>query len=143
DVVHPRESVIERDARLTAALKGAGVAAGDAVAVLARNDFVLIEANLALRRLDAYLVPINWHWRLQEVGFVLNNSGARILIGHSDLLSGVEAAIPADTRIVRVPPPAHGNPAAPALERQALDYDAWLHSHVPSKLEGCGLGSSM
>lgn len=77
---------------------------GDVVALLLRNDFAFFIASFAARRIGAVVTPINWHATAAEIDYVLRDSGAKVLIGHEDLLSVLPAsATPA--RIVSVPTP--------------------------------------
>src|SRR5213592_921414 len=82
-----------------------GIAAGDGVAVLLRNDPVFLEASLGTVALGATPVPINWHWHAEEVGYLLRDSGARALVVHDDLYPGVAAAVPDDVAVIGVPTP--------------------------------------
>ena len=54
----PREAILERAARAAAGLAELGVGAGDAIAVVLRNDFPFFEASYAAQRLGAYSVPV-------------------------------------------------------------------------------------
>ena len=133
DRVRTRAEVLDRAARLAGAMAAAGVVAGDAVALLLRNDFPVLEANLAVRRLDAYGVPINWHWHASEIGYVLRDCAPRVLIGHADLLEAIRDAIPDRLPVVAV------NTAGPDW----ADYESWIAAHEPYGGLGNGLGSSM
>ncbi|MBO9376151.1 AMP-binding protein [Sphingomonas histidinilytica] len=134
DRIRTRDEEVERGARLAAAMHAAGVGAGDAVALLLRNDFAVLEANLAVRRLDAYGVPVNWHWHADEIGYVLRDCAPRLLIGHHDLLEAIEDRIPAGLTVVAI----GGDPS-----RGWIDYDDWIASHESHSGAGTGLGSSM
>ena len=130
--VRGQAELLDRVARLASAMAAAGVGAGDAVALLLRNDFAVLEANLAVRRLDAYGVPINWHWRGAEIGYVLRDATPRLLIGHADLLDGIRSEIPDHMPVIAV----GGKSDWP-------DYDDWIGAHEPYAGNGNGLGSSM
>ena len=132
DRVRGRAELLDRAARLASAMAAAGVVAGDAVALLLRNDFAVLEANLAVRRLDAYGVPINWHWHGAEIGYVLRDATPRLLIGHADLLEGIRNEIPDHLPVIAV----GGKGNWP-------DYDDWIGAHQPHAGKGNGLGSSM
>ena len=57
-----------------------GVGAGDRVALLLRNSIEFLEASIATVPLGASAVPINWHWRGEEIAHVLarqRREGAR------------------------------------------------------------------
>lgn len=139
DRVRGRTELLDRAARLASAMAQAGVGPGDAVALLLRNDFPVLEANLAVRRLDAYGVPINWHWHGAEIGYVLRDAAPRLLIGHADLLDGISAEIPEGLCVVAVDGPGTGSGRAQGWQ----DYDGWIAAHQPYAGNGNGLGSSM
>jgi len=62
-----------------------GVCADDTIAVLLRNDMVYMEVVEACRYLGAYYVTLNWHGTAPEIIDILDDSGAKLIIGHSDL----------------------------------------------------------
>src|SRR5690348_6111132 len=105
------ESFLARDALLARAAQAAGgfaalgVGAGDAVALLLRNDLPFFEASFAAAHLGAYAVPFNWHATAHEVAYLLGDCGARVLVGHADLLERVRAAIPGDVAVFAVETP--------------------------------------
>src|ERR1700760_1852162 len=86
--------VADRAARIAGGLHSLGVRRGDSVCVLMRNDIAFIEAAYAAMRLGAYGVPVNWHFKPEEINYVLEDSGTSVLIGHADLLPQLRAAIP-------------------------------------------------
>src|SRR3977135_2789015 len=78
--------VADPAARFAGGLSRLGVKQGDSVCILMRNDISFIEAAYAAMRLGAYAVPVNWHFRPEEINYVLTDSGTSVLIGHADLL---------------------------------------------------------
>src|SRR5665213_76201 len=78
--------VADRAARIAGGLQRLGIKPGDSVCILMRNDIAFLEAAYAAMRLGAYAVPINWHFKPEEVRYVLKDSGTAVLIGHADLL---------------------------------------------------------
>jgi fatty-acyl-CoA synthase len=74
-----------------AALQQAGIAAGDRVAVLARNGLLPLEAHYAVPLIGAVLVTLNIRLQGGELATILNHSGARILLGDADLLAPLQA----------------------------------------------------
>src|SRR5262245_43874593 len=88
------DEVAERAERIASGLKSLGVAQGDSVCMLLRNDIAFIEAAYAAMRLGAYGVPINWHFKPEEINYVLKDSGTRVLIAHAHMLHGLREAIP-------------------------------------------------
>jgi long-chain acyl-CoA synthetase len=91
--------------RIAGGLQGLGVRQGDSVCILMRNDIAFIEAAYAAMRLGAYAVPVNWHFKPEEISYVLSDSGARVLIGHADLLHELREVIPAGVIVLSAPTP--------------------------------------
>ncbi|MBL0421868.1 AMP-binding protein [Ramlibacter sp. AW1] len=96
----------ERGARLAGALRERGAQEDCAVAILMRNDICFLEAMIATSLLGAYPVPINWHQAGDEVGYILRDSAARILLAHADLHARVRGDIPAEVGVIVSPTPA-------------------------------------
>jgi len=71
-----------------------GIREGDVVAIMLRNSPAFIEAMLACRQLGAYYCPINWHFKADEAGFILRDSGAKALVVHADLVPQVQTGLP-------------------------------------------------
>ena len=125
--------VLERRVALGAkALHAAGVEAGQSVALLLRNDFAFIEASVAAQTIGAHATPINWHGTPDEIGYILRDCGAPVLIGHDDLLANIGSAVPAGVAVLAVATPpevaaAYGVPEGPSLAGRR-DWDAWLEA---------------
>jgi fatty-acyl-CoA synthase len=68
-----------RVSRLAGALRQAGVEPGDRVAFLSTNCHRLLEAYYGVLEAGAVLLPLNIRLSAQELAFILNDSGARIL----------------------------------------------------------------
>ena len=62
---------------------------GDSVALFLRNDFPFLIASHAAIRLGVYAVPVNWHFKADEVAYMLGDCGARVLVVHADLWSQI------------------------------------------------------
>src|SRR6202795_5404177 len=97
--------VADRADRIAGGFERLGVKQGDSVCILMRNDTAFIEAAYGAMRLGAYAVPINWHFRPEEINYVLKDSGTHVLIGHADMLHPLRDAIPADVTVLSVPTP--------------------------------------
>jgi len=78
-----------RVSRLAGALKKAGVEAGDRVAFLTTNCHRLLEAYYGVIEAGAVLLPLNIRLAPQELAFVLNDSGARVLFYQKRFLAVV------------------------------------------------------
>ena len=79
-----------RAAQVAGGLRLLGVGPGAPVAVIARNGLVRLEVAMAWARLGTSVVPLNWHWKADEVRYVLHDSGAKALVGHADLLAALK-----------------------------------------------------
>ena len=124
--------VANRAARMAGGFEKLGVGQGDSVCILMRNDIAFIEAAYAAMRLGAYGVPINWHFKPDEINYVLNDSGTSVLIGHADMLHALRGAIPSGVTVLSVPTPPEilGNykidPDHLATPDFAVDLESWL-----------------
>ena len=99
------DALMERAACAATGLGEIGVGAGDAIAVVLRNDFAFFEASYAAQRLGAYSVPVNWHGKTPEMAYVLNDCGAKAVVAHADLLPEVMPAMPPEVPLFVVPTP--------------------------------------
>ncbi|GIJ08938.1 AMP-binding protein [Micromonospora andamanensis] len=72
-------------------LRGHGVAAGDAVAVMAGNRRETFEMVLAGLHAGMTVVPVNWHLTAAEVAYILTDAGCRLLV-----VDAQRAAVAAD-----------------------------------------------
>ncbi|MDG1906620.1 MAG: AMP-binding protein [Arenicella sp.] len=68
-------------------LNQTGVARGDTIALLLRNDFQYFILSEAGRYLGAGITPVNWHLTPSEVDYILKDCAASVLVVHSDLYS--------------------------------------------------------
>ena len=85
----------EEVGRLAGALERAGVAAGDRVAVLLPNSPIHLAAHFAAPLLTAPLVSINTRLSAAEVGYILEHSGAKVLLVDPELVVPLDDAIAA------------------------------------------------
>ena len=69
-----------RAARLAGAIEGLGVQAGGRVAVLASNSHLMLEAHYGVPLARAVLVAMNLRLSAGELGYILDHSGAGVLI---------------------------------------------------------------
>jgi long-chain acyl-CoA synthetase len=131
------DEVAARAARIAGGLDRLGVRPGDCVCVLMRNDIAFIEAAYAVMMLGAYAVPVNWHFKPEEVGYILADSAARVLIGHDDLLAPLGGTVPEGVTVLSVPPPPEIlssyriDPALLRTPNGAHDLEAWLGQQQP------------
>ena len=101
------EAFFGRYVRAATALRHGGLAQGEVIAVMLRNEPVMLELMLATRWLGARWCPINWHFKAAEVRHILVDSQAKMLVVHADLLEQISGSIPEGVRVFVVTPHAH------------------------------------
>jgi long-chain acyl-CoA synthetase len=147
-----RHDLLVRAARCASALESLGVGRFDAVAILMRNDIAFVEATLAAGMLGAYAVPVNWHFREAEASYVLSDSKAKVLVGHTDLLAALEGAVPLDMAVRQVPTPpeiaaAYGIPDEAcrpvAGHPDWEEWEPWAASFPPKERDPANRPASM
>jgi long-chain acyl-CoA synthetase len=129
------DEIQARTLRGVSVLAAAGVGEGDRVAVMLRNDFPFIEASYAAQVLGAIAVPVNWHYGEDEAGYILRDSGAKVLVVHADLIDQLGDAIPVGTVVLVVATPqevaaAYGLAPAP-VPPHATGWDEALAGAEP------------
>ncbi|MDH6697816.1 acyl-CoA synthetase [Streptomyces sp. MAA16] len=89
--------------RLVHGLRAAGLGRGDAFAVVLPNGPEFFAAYLAASQAGLYLVPVNHHFVGPEIGWIVADSGAKVLIAHERFAEAArqaadEAGLPASHR---------------------------------------------
>jgi long-chain acyl-CoA synthetase len=124
-------------ARVAGGLQRLGVQEGDTVALMCRNEPALLVAMLAARTAGAYFCAINWHFKADEAGFILADSGSKALFADRDLLAriapGIPAAIPPSARIAIRPDASvrdayRLDDASLTLPPACMPWEEWLPS---------------
>ncbi|MBL8557355.1 MAG: AMP-binding protein [Hyphomonadaceae bacterium] len=127
----------ERAARAASGLKSLGVRPGDLVALYLRNDLPFFEASAACGLVGAYPTPVNWHYAGDEARYLFENSGAKVVVIHADLLAPIRETIPPGVAmlVVETPPEiraAYGvTPEAGAVPPGAVQWNNWLEGFAP------------
>jgi len=128
--------------RIASGLLALGVKAGDCIAILMRNDIAFIEASFAAQLVGAYAVPINWHFKVEEIAYILADCSAKVLFGHADLLAPIAGGLPPGLALIAVATPpevatAYGIAPLPATAVPGgLDYEGWLGAEPPYRGPG-------
>src|SRR5581483_2048051 len=141
--------LLENVSRAAAGLSSRGIGAEDTVAIMLRNDFPFFEASMAASAVGAHAVPINWHFQAEETGYILRDSGAKVLVVHADLLAQIEAGIPAGVQTFIVPTPpeiqaAYGIlPEQCATPRNLPEWGDWIGRFEPREMGAPPPPSSM
>lgn len=113
---------------LAGMLHARGVGRGTIVALLMKNSSSFIELAVAISRVGAVLLPINYRLALDEVNYILNHAGASLLFADEEFASlsaGFANTVLLDDAAQRdsgklVP---KGTAAAPALDPPATPDD--------------------
>lgn len=88
----------ENICRAARALRSRGLAAGDAVAVVLSNRAEFAEVVHACLRAGLRYTPINWHLTADEIAYIVDDCGAKALVGDAafgDVLERAAADCPA------------------------------------------------
>ena len=107
----------ERISRLSNALIDMGIKPGDRVAVIESNSHYLLEALYGVMYIGAVLVTINVRLFPSEISYILNDSGAKVLIVHEEyfpLIEGFKDELKYVERIImisdkKIPKPFEGD----------------------------------
>lgn len=102
-ILHPTGTVVTfgeleaRANRLAHYFRQQGLQEGDVVAILMENNEHIHAVMWAARRSGLYYVPINTHLTAAEAAYIIDNSGAKAIVGSAvlkDVLSGLEKELP-------------------------------------------------
>ena len=140
DLTYTYAEFADRVNRLAGALKRVGVGRGDRVAFLVPNTPPMLEGHYAPLRLGAVLVAINIRLSHQEIEYILNHSGAKVLVFDSEFADTVRALsgkVPAISTFVQVV-----DTAPKADDILSTEYDEFLESS-PAGDHGQPLGSEL
>ncbi|MGD9958093.1 acyl--CoA ligase family protein [Nocardioides sp.] len=100
--------------RLVTALARSGVEPGDRVAALCANSHVMLELHQAVPARGAVLVSINVRLAVEEMRYIVEHSGARLLVATAEFAAqAAELAALAGVRVV-------------VAGGDADDYESWL-----------------
>lgn len=120
----PGAVIEDRAQRLAGGLARLGVEEGDVIAVMLRNCPEFIDAIMACQTAGCFYCPINWHFKASETAYLLNDSGAKVLVIQADLLDTIAAAIPEHLTVLVVG-------AEDTAKAATLDYENWLTQQTP------------
>ena len=113
-----------------------GIGDGDSFALMLRNDFPFLEATFAASLIGAYSVPINWHYKERETTYIIEDSEAKALLIHADLLRNLQKNLLQNLKHFVVPPPPEIQLAYPASDtgfqpsKNILDWDSWREAQA-------------
>jgi long-chain acyl-CoA synthetase len=120
--------VHDRAARIAGGLGSLGLRPGDNAALVLRNSVEFIELTLGIGRAGISPVPVNWHWRGEELGYLLRDCGSKAVFANSEFAPVVADAAPAGVTVIEVTPPGAGAATAGRPE-----LEAWLAGQRPAE----------
>lgn len=88
--------------RVGNALRAGGVEKGDRVALLLPNRLESIASFYAIMKIGAVINPLNPLFRGREIKYILNNSGAKVLVTTADQMKTIEEVRPELPSLERV-----------------------------------------
>jgi long-chain acyl-CoA synthetase len=130
-------ALMERAARAASGLASVGVRRGDTVALYLRNDLPFFEASFAAGLIGAYPTPVNWHYTEDEARYLFENSGAKAVVIHADLIEPIRAAFPPalPVLVVRTPEEVAGAYGIAeglwSVPDGMIDWSRWLEGFEP------------
>jgi len=117
-----------------------GCESGDRIAIMGFNAIEGFEIGNGLRRVGMVVVPVNYRLRGPEIAYVLNDSGAKVVVAGPDHVDVMTSALPE----------VKGDPKLVAIGEHVpdgwLSYRALMDTSVdtqPSGAIGDGLAASM
>ena len=119
--------------RSAAALRAAGVREGDVVAMMVRNSPLALELTLAARWIGAYWCPVNWHFKAEELDYILADSQATVFIADAAILASLNDlnGLSSLSRLVGEEGNPDGTGSADATNTPALKIFAAHHTALP------------
>ncbi|MGH3952807.1 MAG: AMP-binding protein [Mycobacterium sp.] len=133
-VERTHDQLAQRAARVCTGLLTLGVSAGDNVALVLANSVEFLEISAGISAAGANPVPVNWHWKSEEIGYLLENCSSRVVLVHSDFISTVAAAAGPGLELIEV-----ASDVAP-LSGICREYEAWLAGSKPDPDAGEATG---
>ncbi len=124
--------------RLINGLRALGLGAGDLLCIYAGNCREYYEIMAAASHAGILFVPVNWHFTAEELAYVIDNSGSKVLIAGREFTDVAAAAVARNE--------------TPTLEKCLTmggaaagfdDYEAFVDGAPDSEPEGQVLGGPM
>jgi fatty-acyl-CoA synthase len=92
----------ERSDRLAFSLRALGLRHLDRVAIIAPNTPAMLEAHFGVPMAGLVLVPINIRLNTDEIGYILQHSGAKVLLVDQEFESAVKPLDLTAMRVIRI-----------------------------------------
>lgn len=75
---------------LAARMRAAGLRAGEHIAILLENRAEMLIVAWAAHRLGLYYTPVNWHLQAEEIAYIVDDCGARLLFASPQLAARLD-----------------------------------------------------
>lgn len=120
--------------RLAQGLKSMGVGPGDRVAILCWNIPAMLEAHFGVPLLKALLVAVNTRLGAEEILYILEHSGSRVLLVDTELaavLAPIEDRLPRGMQLVTIVDENLESPPSSPFRQETADYEDLLAAASP------------
>ena len=137
DQFFPRNQILLNAARGATGLDSLGVGRDDTVALMLRNDVAYLDATMAIRIVGAMPVPINWHLRGDELKYILEDSGAKVLVIHSDIYHDLAKYVPESVHVAEVETPDllidtyQLDRSTSGVHNGSINWNTWIAEQTP------------
>ena len=98
-------ALIRRALKVASGFQQMGLTVNDSVAGLLRNDVAFFDLLEGTALAGVRYTPINWHLTSSEIAYILNDSDAKVLVAHEDLLNNIDSSINSDIQVLVVKTP--------------------------------------
>src|SRR6185437_15585212 len=113
--------------RLAHALRASGLQPGDRVAYMCPNIPEMLVANFGVPLAGAVLVPINTRLSAEEVRYICDHSGAKMLVADTEYLTALAPGLDSLRTVVEIVAIADPlGPAPPDAVHAAVSYDEFM-----------------
>src|SRR5438876_11044543 len=105
-------SLVARSRRIAVFLQRQGLALGDSIALLLKNQSEVFDFMWAAQRMGIYYTLVNWHLTSGEIAYIVGDCGARLFFADAELAAAMPD-LPVD---FTVGSEAGARPLSPLLE---------------------------
>ncbi len=137
------EEVMGYAAKAASGFIAEGIAEKDTIALCLRNDAPFLVASIAANMMGACPVAMNWHSTIDEASYLLQDSQAKLLIIHADILERIREAVPANVKVLVVETSdeirnSYDLPitAGKEIPSDAVDWYEWVEAFDPFVPQG-------
>ena len=136
DQRHSQAATEVRAAKGASALVDLGAGADVPVAVIMRNDLQQLEIMRAAALAGTVIVALNWHAAEDEVAAICEDSGARFIIIHRDLIDALQPVMEGRTVIAVTPGPAlctayNIDESQTQADPDSVEWNTLVETHTP------------